>query len=299
MQGGFGGKQGAPRRRVRQCNPRNAGLTPLLFTSLAIAAPNLTHEVVTDGPVRKRLSDVPADVVLLYGGEQHGVLGPCGCDERPKGGLDRALRYFSAVAERDAGVLLVNTGGWAEPTTDLQGRPTLEAAAATGEVVRNLTDWHAVNVGWRDIPAVQLGGVPAGAVSANVDGVERWRDLGEVVVTGVTGAGPGARAAADVSDGVDAVRELLPELTSAGSIVVVLAYEMGPDTERLAGLPGVDVVIEAGGFEQSHPPWADADTVWVRSRYETQRIGELRLSVADGVVTGALDRHIDLDRKVR
>ncbi len=90
---------------------------------------------------------------------------------------------------------------------------------------------------------------------------------------------------------------LLPTLQTEAELIVVLLHAPG-DPTPIAALPGVDVLIHAAHHDYTYAPRVVGGAVVVKSRFETRRIGELRLHVADGRVTRALDRHIDLDAGV-
>ncbi len=262
----------------------------------AVAAPVVSQEVITDGPVRKRLSDSTADIVLFYGGEQHGDTGPCGCEERPKGGLDRTNAYVTKAeqAAGDVPALLVNAGDWTDgQAIDFANAPMFEALNAGG--------WDVLNVGWRDIDWVTDRAFPEPVVSANLraPGIARFRVVQGVAVTGVTGAGPLDRAAGKLNDPLQSLREVLPQMAAQADVIVVLGYDLGPVATEVSRLDGVDVFVEANEYGNTYDPVVVGDTVWVKSRFETRRLGELRLMVQGGVVTSALDRHIDLDKAVR
>ena len=79
---------------------------------------------------------------------------------------------------------------------------------------------------------------------------------------------------------VPAIREALGSLDGAPDLVVVLASDTGPATRDIARMPEVDVVVESGAFVAQDEPWFQDGTVWVRSRDEGARIGELRLYLA-------------------
>lgn len=278
-----------------------------IWLGLASAAPEVEGINVPRVPLSQRVVADDASVVLLYGGEQRGEIGPCGCELEPLGGLARASTYAAAAraTDPDTPVFLLNAGAWLS-NTSLERQLLPETLQRNAEVHAALRDqpWDVLNVSFRDWPDVASGPRP-GLVSANTRApgvpVVRYRLLSAgahtIAVTGVTRAGlphlqpPGATADPPVA----ALTELLPELQHRADVVVVLIYDLPRAAEAIAGLPGVDVVIEAGGYRARWGPWVEGQAVWVRSWEATERLGELRLWIEEGSVVRAVQRTIDLD----
>ncbi len=276
---------------------------------LAFGAPEVVGETAPLGRLDARVVNDDADLVLLYAGEQAGEVGPCGCSESPKGGLERVQAYANAVRATGAPALLLNAGEWLSAGHD-GGQLDAEALAKNTEMFRALRTarFDALNVTVRDWPDVARGPRP-GLVSANLRHPEvpvvRYRLLqaGDVTVavTGVSRAGlpflqpPGLEEQPVVAS----VAALVPEMRARADVVVVLAYEVAAQVPALAAIPGVDVVIEADDYQARYGPWVEGEAVWVRSWQGTTRLGELRLWLDDGAVARALDRVVDLDEDVR
>lgn len=268
-------------------------------------------EAVRVGSLKQRVTvDHPADIVLLYGGEQRGELGTCGCEVRPRGGLARVDRYRAALERvEDAPVLLLNPGGYLDTVPDTRGDLRRDVQVRNRYMLDGLAlgQWTAANVSYRDLPHQGRAGVSPLGVSANVrppDGVDlpthQLVEAGDLTVA-VTGVSPlGLRHLQPdgwtFEDPVAALEALVPELEA--DLVVVLAFEPGDLADKLARVPGVDVLIEAGGYTGRYDPIVEAGAVWVRARDRSEQIGELRLVVQDGRVVSALDRKIDLDQRV-
>ncbi len=124
----------------------------------------LSQQVVTDGALKHRLAAPDgAELVLLYGGEQAGRVGPCGCDQRPKGGLARSAAYAAAVRARDPNVLLLNVGNF---LVDFDDGPNEIARNAL--IVDGLQrgGWDVWNLTAPDVAALTAWGLPPAAVSA-------------------------------------------------------------------------------------------------------------------------------------
>ena len=272
------------------------GLLLWAATSLAgtVSAPTLAdQEVLADSRAKSRVRSEPGDLVLHYGGEWHGELGTCGCSVRPRGSMARAAGWSHLVEGGGAQVLRLDGGG-ATDARDAAGARYVKEAWRVG-------GWHAVNLTPGDLAHWVELGLPEQGVSANLSGlkgVERVRlfERGglQVAVTGVSAP----RITPLVSQGirytppVAALQEVLA--TVQADVVVVLAHGLSASIADLA-LPGVDVIIDSNGHALRYEPRVVGSSVVVRSRDQTLRLGELHLSVTDGVVTEARDRRIDLD----
>jgi hypothetical protein len=283
-----------------------------LLAPIALAQPELSAADPGPGTLEERLAPgfssgrpTPgdgADLVLLYSGEQEGEIGPCGCGRA--GGLPRLATYAAAVRQSGVPTLLLDPGGWMASVRAGDELSSWSKAmnAAYHRALYELR-FDAFNVGYRDLPGAVTAPHP-GYVSAThrpaAAPVSRYKtfELGglRVAVTGVSRDGlvelqPPMRA---TNRPVAAVEALLPELADH-DIVVVMVYELPVEARVLAGLPGVDVVIEAGGYEERWPAVAEGDGLWVRSLAGGSRAGELRLWVEDGRVARAVDRQVPLD----
>ena len=67
---------------------------------------------------------------------------------------------------------------------------------------------------------------------------------------------------------------------------------------RLAQEGLVDVVIDTDLHREFYEPFRVGRALWVRSHYQTMRVGELRLGLVDGEVAWATDRKIELDPEI-
>ena len=246
------------------------------------------------------------DLVVLFGGEQRGEVGPCGCAATPLGGLDRIARYTESVqGATDAPVVLLNPGAWL--SNQSVGTALLDTTVAANTAMHTAlrhTPYDVLNVSFRDWPGVAAGPRP-GLVSANLRAsgvpVVRYRvlDAGpwRVAVTGVSRSGlvhlqpEGWQA----TDAIDAMVDLLPELRFHADLVVVLVYDLPRDTARIANLPGIDLVIEASDYRARYGPWVEGEAIWVRSWATAGHLGQLQIRIADGAIAEAVLQQIPLD----
>lgn len=290
----------------------------------AVAAPTrvvpeqdgLRAELVTEGSAAGRaVGGDGADLVLLYGGEEAGQLGPCGCDARPRGGLARVAAYRDAVRAASPGtpVLLLQAGGWMDAGLGLDGAPRPDAPARNAWMVKGLLALapDVVHVGAPELHGLASPEVAAAAaglplVSANLrhDSVPDWRvvQAGElrVGITGIAAPGPAWMAPPGWSlpEPLAAARALLAARRAEVDLVVLLALQ-SPEVARSLAQEGlVDVVIDANRHHEFSAPFRVGRAVWVRSHDQAMRLGELRLHRDPQGVTRAWDRKVDLDEAV-
>ena len=246
-----------------------------------------------------------ADLVLLLTGEQGGEVEPCGCADRPLGGLFTAEAYVHAVEGAAAsadGVWVLNVGGWLDATA-AGDRLTVDAVSANSAFLAGLrrVRLDAANVGWTEVAA--LGGrARPGMLSANVDGVvgvvdHLLREVAgrRVLVTGVTRAGRPFLwpEGATVQPAAAAVAALIARVPA--DVVVVLVHDDPQAAVAIAALPGVDLVVEGAGYRERWAPDTAGGAVRVRTWTEGARLTELRLWLDDAGIHRLLHRTVDLD----
>ncbi len=271
-----------------------AARAPRISADLSTPQVRVVSELVADGPASARRVRDNADLVLFYGSEHLGSLETCGCPTRPRGSLARLAGYLTPRYRAARPSLLLHAGHWLDDGS-YRGQLREDVRVANAWMLQGLdaVGWDALSVTPHDLPYLGQGAPPA-ALSANVGDVERSRVVtaGELRVglTAVSGAG---------DDPVAALSAVLPDLEARSDLVVVLAHGMGRQARDLLGAGHIDVLIEAGEFRSRWEPFLEGDTVWVRSHYQTVRLGELRLWVDEGRITAVRDRQIDLDAAIR
>jgi 2',3'-cyclic-nucleotide 2'-phosphodiesterase (5'-nucleotidase family) len=273
-------------------------------------------ELAATGRLQNRLprSD-EASLVILYGGEQQGSLDPCGCATRPRGGLPRWASYAQALqaAQPQTPTLYVNGGYWLEDAVGLDGNPRADAPLLNRWMVSGMEQMglDALNVGYNDMAGLRSLGTGDDApsqtglplVSANIKGpgiapflVVKRGDL-TIGITGISS--PGARTIPTpgftVLDPVKAARPVIEELKQSTDLIVLLVFQAADAAKRLARDGDVDVIIDTNRHRTLDAPFRVSEALWVRSHFQTMRLGELRLGLKEDRITWAIDRKIDLD----
>jgi 2',3'-cyclic-nucleotide 2'-phosphodiesterase (5'-nucleotidase family) len=269
----------------------------------------LSSELIIEGPLVDRLSpDDGADLVILYGGEERGDMDHCGCPQRPRGGLGRQQSYLGAVQERGEPVIFVNGGYWLEDAMGLDGNPRADIPAMNQWMVMGMEQLgpHALNIGYNDTAGLtSMGSISTvlPLVSANIRGesVKPWVvqeiDGLRVGITGISVSGlsfletPGF----EIGDPFRQGRQVLEEMAAETDLVVLLAFREPKAARKLAQTGLVDVVIDTNLHRESYPPVFVGEALWVRSHFQSMRLGELRLGLDEGEIQWAVERKIDLD----
>lgn len=268
---------------------------------------------VDDGPLGSRVTGGDgAGLMLLYTGELGGALGPCGCEDRPRGGLARVAAYQREALAADPGVpaLLVDGGAWLGDPRTWKGVDRADVVVGNrwmAEALRSL-GVAALNVSRVDLPGLaRLGDAAAGLplVSANVTAtgptgldLQPWRVVQRgglrVGVTGLTQPPEEPIDGFEVRDPLPAGREAVRALSTQVDLIVLLAWHAPEPAARLARELPVDVVVDTFAHTALYEPFREGHAIWVRSQDQTTRLGELRLGLEAGGITWALERKIDL-----
>jgi 2',3'-cyclic-nucleotide 2'-phosphodiesterase (5'-nucleotidase family) len=276
-------------------------------------APELRSVLASDGPLESRLAAPDnASLVIFYAGEQKGSLDPCGCPDRPRGGLARMHAYIDATKTGQAvPVVIVDGGNFFEDAMGLDGEARPEVPVMNRYVVEGLERirFDALNAGTPDLSGLTgLGanGTVLPIVSANAHGPgvrpSRVVDAGDlrIAITGITSRGVSflPTPAYVVDDPVEAGRATLRQLRRQSDLVVLLSYQAADAARTLAREGLADVVVDTNLHSTFDESLRVGRAIWVRSSLTTMQLGELRLTLADGRIVQALDRKIDLDAEI-
>jgi 2',3'-cyclic-nucleotide 2'-phosphodiesterase (5'-nucleotidase family) len=269
-------------------------------------------ELVSDGRLPDRLSPPDdAGLVVFYSGEQQGSLDPCGCATRPRGGLPRMASYTNAVhtAHPETPAIHVNGGYWLEDAVGLDGSPRADVPLLNRWMVTGLQQigLDAINVGYNDLAGLRsLGedGAPdLPMVSANVEGkgiapylIVQRGEL-SVGITGITVRGPSFIPTPGfvLTDPLTAAQSVIEQLADRTDVIILLSFQSSDAAKRLARQGHVDIVVDTNTHRSLDAPFRVGDAVWVRSHFQTMRLGELRLGLGRDRIDWAVDRKIDLD----
>lgn len=284
----------------------------------AHSAGSLAQEILADGPLESRFGRPGADLVIFYGGEHRGSLEPCGCAGEQRGGVPRLSTWVKKSERRLAKTpwILLHTGYTFDDAIVAGGTLRGDARVRNRWMARILgtLPWSAINLGHRDLAG--LAALPPGLpalplVSANVRSTgdapapARWRvvERGSLTIgiTGITRPAPSLVSGIpyDTTPPVPAAEGVLEEHANTVDLVILLAWNAIDAARRLAERrPEIDLVIEADHHNASIPPFRVGRAVWIKSAWETRRLGELHLWIEDGEIRRALDRRVDLDPEI-
>lgn len=279
----------------------------LLILAAGAAPPEVRSQLADQGPLKARLAVDPADLVVLYAGEQKGSMDTCGCPSLPRGSLARLASVVDAV--EGSPEVLVNAGSWLDDPFDFEDRARPEVALANAWMGRGLAllPWDALNVGELDLvalPTIEPGALPLVSASFEGPGILPYRVVERgglrVGITGVAGEvprmgriPPGHRRRSPGEE-----RQVVTDLAQVADLVVLLAWHAPERARALVDL-GVDVIVDADHHRDHLPARRQGrDAVWVSSEFQTLRVGELRLQLEQGRITAAVDRHVGLDPEI-
>ena len=258
------------------------------------------------GPSPVRAADT-TDVIILYNGSVRAELNDCGCPKRPLGGLARRALVVDAITQGTPSPILLDAGS-------LFGDPTRDTWAQSGFVAGEsiamgyeVAGFGAYELG-HGIVAVRAVATESGLgfVSANVhhDGELAFepfriieRDGVRVAVTSVLDP-QFLRASfvkstedVEVSDPVEALRTVLPQMAARADAVIVLSnLRSGSLQQTLSALgpdatSSIDVVIDAVLDTAVEQPREVAGTLVVAANSGGKYLGQLTLTVDGGAVT--------------
>ncbi len=283
---------------VLACAPRVQPQSP---ASMQMGA----GELVIRGTPMERAQAPEADLVLFYGGEIGGSLGTCGCPDRPRGSLARMATYLQASREAHPGQrdLVLMGGDWLMNPTSPNGSPSAQAPVANGYVALafNTMGVDAANVGYGDLAGVlALSPRPEWVVSTNTQGLPSTRvverDGVRVGILAITRFGVQPLPGHSIADPYTPAAAALQELSQSTDVLVLMSYGAAEVAAQLArDFPELDVVIDADMHRGFFEPDTIGDAIWVRSHYQTMRLGELRLDLSGEKAALIVDRKIDLD----
>jgi 2',3'-cyclic-nucleotide 2'-phosphodiesterase (5'-nucleotidase family) len=298
------------------CQPKAA--PPI--TTPDIQRHGLSTELITNGSAKDRQSAQPANLAIFYTGEHQGSMETCGCPKRPRGSLPRMAQYLNvhAATHPETATLLVNGGWWLSDAMGADGALRADATLMNSSLTTAFTDElliHGANVSYLDLPGLQGQDVPEWAISANIETIDpdqspiansRIVQIGDlrVGITGITKTDQSfvPSPAFEIRSPVKAAVEVLNGMREQSDVLVLLVYDAPEAAKAIATqVPDLDVIIDTRQNRQHSAPIRIGETLWVKSHYQTMRLGELRLNIDPSTHEVALvvDRKIDMDPAIR
>jgi hypothetical protein len=252
-----------------------AAIKPVETQPLAMAAeeekPAKVDPVKLNGPIFEGWKKPELSIVIT--GEQAGYLEPCGCAglENQKGGLSRRDTLLRQLRKEGWPLLLIDLGGLVSrfgPQAEIKFQTAVDALRAM--------DYTAIGWSPEDLrlgggillsATTEQDGKPTRFVSANVglfeldlDSPDRFR-VGtwggkRIAVTSILGKAYQQGLNSDeikVVDPAEALSRVVPKMTKAADLAILLSYAPPAESEALAKkFPQFQVVVTAGGSDE--PP---------------------------------------------
>jgi 2',3'-cyclic-nucleotide 2'-phosphodiesterase (5'-nucleotidase family) len=290
---------------------------PSAITGVRVEMPiDLPSELVEQGSVSARQSELETDLSIYITGEHQGSLETCGCPIRPRGSVARSVSYIkeARTAHPDSRQLVLNGGYWLSDAISAESSIRRDAVVQNEWVIRGLEAMgtHAANVSWADLPGLEGRDVPAWAVSANVITTSPQQspisastvvDLGgvKIGITGITEPSAGFIMTPnfEIVDPIEPAVEVLNSLAGEVDLLVLLSYRAHEAAAAIAErVPELDLIVDTGVHRDFYPPFLHSSAIWTRSHFQTQRLGELLIDVQDNEMTLLMSRMIDMDPEI-
>lgn len=222
--------------------------------------------------------------VILFTGEQHGYVEPCGCSLKQLGGVSRRADLIRQLQERHYPVAAFDLGGLVNRPTRKQGKMKLQFAL---HALKDM-QYDAVGLGPEELrngidlityedrpPFLACNIVIAGDPGLGLVLPHLVRTVGatKIGVTAVFGRSLSAEiitqteaAEVEVLDPLESLRKSLAELEAQQPDLLILLSHAAPDeTRRLAAeFPQLDIVAATGGPDDPNPnPSFVGKTLWI------------------------------------
>ena len=302
------------------CAPMGANMSvppPAAITGIRTEAPTeLPAELVVEGSVAARQSEIEGDLTIFLTGEHQGSLETCGCPIRPRGSVPKAASYINErlATHPDSRQLIVNGGYWLSDAISADSTLRLDAAEQNEWIIRGLETMgtHAANVSWADLPGLEGRNVPDWAVSSNVITTStQQHPVATNIVIELSGVKIGITGITEPSAGfintpnfeiVDPIQPAVAALNSMADevdLLVLLSYRAHESAAIIAEMvPELDLVVDTGVHRDFSAPFLHHSAIWARSHFQTQRLGELIVEVDGDSIELLMSRMIDMDPEV-
>lgn len=209
------------------------------------------------------------EVLIVFSGEELGRLEPCGCEERPMGGVSKRHSLLLSLKGENRGLLPVSLG---DPVGDTRRQD--EIKAETFSLALQQMDYTVHNLGEKDLELgeVGLGYIfyynPVELLSSNVrlsstTGLEVRSSIvkeielgGRKIKVGLLGVlSPGLiryiPAGVEVNSPAESLRPLVKELKGRADLLVLLSHSELEESLKLAEtFPEFHIIISGHGLDQ-------------------------------------------------
>lgn len=271
---------------------------------------------------------------LMYGADVNGSLDDCGCKAHPMGGLAWRMGYHEGFRAQhaDVPVLQLDAGHMFTDMGDGSGNLYPDTLEKNKWIVKGYgqAKFTAGNLSRHELPylpeILKKSGYDARAaefpfierlVSANIR--TTFPDLmtpkpflieevnakraGKTVRLGITGVAFGGPAPANsgytIEDPTESLKKVVSDLRGKVDLVVVMAYGRPEEVEKLAEIPGIDVLIGAQSGQGGTELKKIGATSVVYTFTQTKQLGDLRVYLTpDGKIKDLKNKSIVLDKEI-
>ena len=244
------------------------------------------------------------EITLIYTGETHGMIYPCGCPIEPDGGISRRATLIKQLKKKFPGSLLLSTGGFFagglldqySQDIELDKQRTLVNLKAL-----ELMKYDAVAVGDDEfnfgksflLDNILKSGI--NFISANI----KTQNITPYVLKEVSGLKVGVIALTtleakqkaqglEILEPQEALSSAVKELKTKGANIIVLLSHMGEeeDIKLVKDVKGVDVVITGHSFTyKGKLPAKIGGVLFLRPAWEGRRLDKAVLTVQNNKIT--------------
>ena len=257
-----------------------------------------------------------SEVVILYTGETHAMLYPCGCPKEPDGGIARRVGLIRQLKKKFPNALLLDAGGFFaggvmdeySQNAELDKRRSLLNLAAMGLAGYDAAAISAdeFNFGGeflrRNLASTKINFLSA---SLAMEGFRPYliKDVGglKVGITAVTGLGAARKAGSlAITEPKKAAAEAVAALKSGGADVIVLMSGLGVDADKdlLSSVSGIDIVISGGPSGKEEVSAKIGNTLYLQPSWQGRKLSKLVFSVENKSVTKSAVEEIRLSDKI-
>ena len=302
------------------CRPLGANMSvppPASITGIRANVPaELPSELIVEGTVAERQSNIEGSLTVFISGEHQGSLETCGCPRRPRGSVPRSISYINEniTAHPNNNQLILNGGYWLSDAISAESALRRDAVVQNNWMIRGLEEMgiHAANVSWADLPGLSDREIPSWAISANIVTTSPNQspipastviELGglKIGITGITEPTAGFIETPnfEITNPVESAVAVLNSLAGEVDLLVLLSYRAHEAAAMIGQMvPELDLIVDTGVHREYAPPFIHNNSIWAHSHFQTQRLGELIFDVNGDSLNLLMARMIDMDPEV-